>query len=175
MEKNKNNSGQLLLESAIAITVLIVGLLGIFGLLARSFGLNKVITSRYTAAYLAAEGIEIVKNLVDSNAVVGKSGSAWNDGLLEGFYELVYDSQSLEESKNRYLCFDSQNHIFDYSCYQPSPPPTNQKTLFRRIVEIANVFDANGNLNQIQVNSKVFWKDDLLIDAEDHFFNILGQ
>lgn len=177
MEKNKNNSGQLLLESAIAITVLIVGLLGIFGLLARSFGLNKIITIRYTAAYLAAEGIEIIKNIVDANAVQQIS---WNQDLSEGFYEVDYNNPprylgaitALKDEKKqaRFLQFDTKNYLYDYSSTDDS-----QQTLFQRIVEIRNVFDDKNQLNQIQVNSKVFWKDDLLIDAEDHFFNILGQ
>lgn len=181
--KNKNNSGQLLLESVIAITALIIGLLGILGLLARSFSLNKIIVSRYTAAYLAAEGIEVVKNLIDGNAVAGAASGAWNRGLFDGFYELAYnfdlnDLVKTEINQARYLCFDSQKHIFDYSCYQSSPPETAKPALFKRIVEIENISDANGDFNQIQVNSRVFWRIggiDYSADAEDHFFNILGR
>lgn len=190
-KKNKNNSGQLLLESAIAITVLIVGLLGILGLLARSFSLNKIVTSRYTAAYLAAEGIEVVKNLIDKNVVLG---AGWNNGLGEdGYYEISYDfnegvyrlsiDKKPEENKwtdFQFLCFDAQgqDRLFNYdsACY--TSPPTKQKSLFKRAVRIKNISDINAVSNQIQVNSMVFWKIggiDYLVDAEDHFFNIIGQ
>lgn len=57
--------GQSIIEAVIAITVLTTGFLGISSLLARSLVLTSTLSSRITANYLAAEGIELAKNLID--------------------------------------------------------------------------------------------------------------
>ena len=58
-------SGQSLIEATIAISILTVGFLGISSLLARSFFLSRVVSDEVTANYLAAEGIELAKNMID--------------------------------------------------------------------------------------------------------------
>src|SRR6185369_4698812 len=58
-------SGQSLIEAIIAITLLTIGFLGIARLLSQSLFFTKVVSDQTTATYLAAEGIEIVKNLID--------------------------------------------------------------------------------------------------------------
>jgi len=62
--KNKQ-SGASLVEMLIAISIVVVALLGILTLINRSLGLNRVTNEFYTGTYLAAEGIEIVKNMFD--------------------------------------------------------------------------------------------------------------
>src|SRR3989344_7355701 len=70
-------SGQALVEVMVAVSILTVGFLGIVGLLSRALALNRVVADNYTATYLAAEGIEITKNIVDGNVV---QGQPWNSG-----------------------------------------------------------------------------------------------
>jgi type II secretory pathway pseudopilin PulG len=75
----KKASGQLLIESIVAITVIAIAILGIFTLSSRSVSLNRVVSDQYTATYLAAEGIEVVKNIIDTNVVHNCVG--WNTGI----------------------------------------------------------------------------------------------
>jgi hypothetical protein len=49
----------------IALFVLTIGLLGVLSLLSQSIFLSQTVGEQATATYLAAEGIEIAKNLVD--------------------------------------------------------------------------------------------------------------
>ncbi len=63
--KTKKESGQLIIEAIIAIFIITVSVLVFVALLARATALNRVINDRYTAVYLAVEGIEVVKNIVD--------------------------------------------------------------------------------------------------------------
>ena len=93
-----NNKGQVLLESVVAITVSVFGLLGMFSLLARSVSLSKTITDRYIASHLAAEGIEVIKNMIDTNVL---SAMPWNRGLSPGAYEVDYGDTSLHADNNR--------------------------------------------------------------------------
>lgn len=149
--------GQLLIEAGIAISILVVGLLGILGLLSRSLSLNNVVSSQYIASNLAAEGIEVVKNLLDANII---QFNPWNTGFSTGSYELAYDSLALDSNQNRNLLFDSSNNKYNYQ--------NGQSTPYKRNIQIVNKGD------EIQVNSIVSWQirgGSYSINLEDHFFD----
>lgn len=69
----KNRSGQVLVETMVALSVATVGILGTMSLLAQSMASAKFVGDQYVASYLAAEGIENVKFEIDS-AVMNNSG-----------------------------------------------------------------------------------------------------
>ena len=87
----RRNRGQAIIEVLVAVSMLTVGFLGVVTLLAKSLGLNRVVTESYTATYLAVEGVELVKNLIDANSIAG-AGTPWNSGLTDGTYEADYAS-----------------------------------------------------------------------------------
>ncbi len=150
--------GQLLIESGVAISILVVGLLGIMGLLSRSLSLNNVVSSQYIASNLAAEGIEVVKNLIDANIIQFKP---WNENINTGSYEVAFDSLSLNSNQNRFLLFDSTGNNYNYQ--------TGQLTVFKRTIQITNV-----GSDEIKVNSVVNWRirgGSYSVNLEDHFFN----
>ena len=153
------NKGQALLEAIIAISVLTSGFLGILTLLSRSLSLNRVVSDNYTATYLAAEGIEVVKNLVDTNRILRRS---WNTGLSDSSFEVEHFSQSLETDQNRFLLYDPNTHLYSYN----GPTQTN----FKRKVTIALI-----GSDEIKVNSLVSWTTrgggSFSMNLEDHFFN----
>lgn len=159
-----NNKAQLVVEAMIALTILITSVLVFVGLLSKSLGFNRVITDQYIGAYLAAEGIEVVKNLIDSNYLMT---APWNQGFSSsGDYEVSYNSVNLVNNSNRKICFnrDSGRYGYDECSY-----PNSQETSFSRIVSV----DPIGN-DQIRVNSVVRWKNrgvDYSINLEDHFYD----
>ncbi len=153
-----HDGGQLLIESGIAISILVVGLLGIFSLLSRSLSLNNVISSQYIASNLAVEGIEVAKNLIDANVIQFKP---WNEGINTGSYEVAFDSLSLNSSQDRFLLFDSTGNNYNYQTGQPTP--------FKRTIQITNI-----GSDEINVNSTVNWQirgGSYSVNLEDHFFN----
>ena len=75
---NRKSGGYLLVESMIGISIAVVGLLGILTLLSRSVGLSRVVGNQLTANYLAVEGVEISKNIIDTNVI---QGNPWNQGF----------------------------------------------------------------------------------------------
>ena|SRR3989344_2408976 len=83
MEKDnlKNNSGQSLVEMLVALSIVVLVLLGILTLVNRSLGLSRVTSDNYTAAYLAAEGIELVKNLFDRSYLYELRNNPGNNSL----------------------------------------------------------------------------------------------
>lgn len=158
----QGRQGQLLVEAMVAISVMVIGLLGIFSLISQSLGLYRVAYEEYIGANLAAEGIEVVKSILDSNVIRGSG--PWNEGLAsDGDFALQYDSQSLDAtSVNKSLLYEPVSGVYNYA----SGTPTN----FKRVITIRNV-----SSDEIQVNSKVSWKSrgglDLSLNLEDHFFN----
>lgn len=152
--------GEVLMESLIAITVVVIGLLGMFSLLSRSMSLTRVISDRYVAANLAAEGVEVVKNLVDGNVLRRKP---WNSGLATGAYEVVYNSPDLQPFANKTLSFDSANGLYSYNS---GGMPTN----FTRKIILERV-----GADEIKVSSIVSWVSrggaSFETNVEDHFLN----
>jgi len=151
--------GQLLIEAMIGISMVVVGLLGIFGLVSRSISLNRVVSDQFIANYLAAEGIEIVKNLIDANIIQNKP---WNEGFFNGSFEADYTSLSLTQNQDRFLSFDAANNLYSYQSGSPTP--------FKRVISIQLI-----GSEEIKVNSIITWKTrgagEFTINLEDHFFN----
>ena len=77
----KKENGQLLIEALVAISVMMVGMLAVFGVLSESLSLNRVAADQYIAANLASEGIEIVKNMIDSEYPLSAFGSSISPAL----------------------------------------------------------------------------------------------
>ncbi len=158
MLRRPDISGQVIIEALIAINVLVLGFLGMFALLSRTLFLNKVTSNSYIGTYLAAEGLEIVKNIVDNNFL---QGQAWNSGFSDGDFEVDYSSFAPVSFLNRPLSFDSSAGLYSYGAGLP--------TGFVRRIRIR----LNGP-DELQANSIVYWNTGLAqssVNLEDRFFN----
>lgn len=159
MKKFNTKKGYILIESMIGISVAIVGILGVLNLLSRSTSLNRVISNQFVGNYLAAEGIEITKNLIDANIIQKKP---WNQGFISGNFEADYFAVGLEPDRSRSILFDSASNRYSYYIGIP--------TLFRRTINIQLI-----GSEEIKVNSIVKWTSrgggQFEANLEDHFFN----
>lgn len=161
-----------MVEVMVAVAILTVGFLGIVNLLSRALALNRVVADNYVATYLAAEGIEITKNIIDGNLLQGGAGS-WSsgngvnecDGDIEtgiGACQVEYGSLELVSYTGQPLNFDNETKLYDYS-------GNVAPTAFRRWVTIELV-----NQNELRVESKVAWATRggfSEVTLEDHFYN----
>jgi len=149
-----------LVESIIAINIVVVGLLGVLNLLSNSLALNRDVGQKFVATYLAVEGVEVVKNLIDTNYA---NKRAWNDGIAKGVYAVSYDSASLGNDNLGDLLLVNEEGIYNYA--------SGKATGFTRDI---NIEENPENENEIKVVSTVEWltkKGPQRIDLEDHFFN----
>ena len=172
----RTKKGQALVESIVAISIITVGLLGTFNLLSRSLSLNRMVSDRYIAANLGAEGIETVKNLIDNNLI---QNQVWNNGINNGIYEILYSDTTLSrqitanaddcapdyiKQNANFLTFNGGTNLYGYE-----PPPT--LTTYKRAVCIKNLPTGE----EIQVKSIVVWAcrvgGNFNVNLEDHFFN----
>lgn len=156
LEKQNIERGQMMVEAIVACSIIVVGLLGVFTLLSKSLTLNHVVENKYIGTNLASEGIELVKNLIDRNIIIGKP---WNEGIADGSYEMGYNEPSLRAYSGQVIKFDSSSGHYAYDF--------GVATVFKREIIIQNLSD-----NEIKVVSKVDWTSsgggDVVL--EDHFF-----
>lgn len=158
-----NKSGQSLLESMIALGVLITGFLGMLVLLSNSLGLYRVTSEQYIATYLASEGVEIVKNLLDSGVIQER---AWGSVLPPGAYEIDYATDLQAESPSPYsarkILYSADIGRYGYGAGDETP--------FRRKIVIEEI-----SSDEIRVNSIVDWVTrgggQFSVNIEDHFMN----
>ena len=68
-DKNFYRRGMTFLELMVAMFVLIVGISGTVGLIQRTISSAAMVASQLKAAYFAKEGVEVVRNIRDSNWV----------------------------------------------------------------------------------------------------------
>ena len=112
MQKEK---GFTIIELAISIFILSFAIVGIFGAFSLMIVATNNASARLTAAYLAQEGTEIVRNIRDNNWLdensAGQTTAYWKTGLTNcSNYlgcEADYESTTLPAYNNNYLYIDS--------------------------------------------------------------------
>ncbi len=185
MEIQNTRSGQSLIEAIIAISLLTVGFIGIAALLSQSLFLTRVVSDQTTATYLAAEGIELAKNLIDHDVYMHLAGlgTGWGSCFANSLatalapgatasYEFDYTSTDCNKAyfSTEVLQFDPVTGLYGYASDLPvgdNPVPTK----FTR--EIRMGWSVDGK--QFTVNSIVRWGTGAFvpqdIDLEDHFYS----
>jgi len=162
-----------LVEVLIAISILVVGILSGFILITKVLYNTAVIQDRLTASSLAQEGIELVRQVRDSNLLqIMNGGSAgWKDGLVDGSYTIESKAgsgqpitlSSVDEGEGSNFFYNDDTKIYNYT--------TGEPTTFNREIKITTI-----NNDEIRVESIMKWKTrtiDFNLTVEDHLFNWL--
>lgn len=79
ISKSKKNRGFALMEVIVALFLITTGIIGSYVLINSSISSTTLASHRFTAAYLAQEGVELVRNIRDTNWL---QGGVWDEGLL---------------------------------------------------------------------------------------------
>lgn len=160
-----DSGGQVMIEAIVAISLVLVGLLGIVQLLIRSVGINKDLSGKLVASYLAAEGVEVVKSLIDTDIARGR---VWNFTIGDpGLYKFDYRSDVKGDSGDDLVAYSPPDFVLfseaDGYGYAAWDTPTG----FQRWVEISEAGPA------ITVKSFVKWDSrtpDRAIEVVDVFY-----
>jgi prepilin-type N-terminal cleavage/methylation domain-containing protein len=157
--------GFTLMEVIVAVAVIttaIVGAMALVSFSVSSISLNK---SKITATNLAQEGLEIVRNIRDSNWLADKkTPDTWQDGLGAGNYRAQYNQLGLLSFSSTPLKINS-NGFYQYS--------SGTNTSFYRKIIISHISDS-----QIKVVSEVTWQEksrSQVVAVEDRLYNWLEQ
>jgi len=154
---NENNRGFTLLETIVAVGLIVVGLVSALASITTSLFYVSNIQDHLVAANLMAEGIEVTRNIRDNNWLQNKT---WNNGLADGDYQVAYDSMSLSLYSGSSLLLDS-NGLYNYTSGAATP--------YVRKISIANLSNY-----EIRIISMVTWQRKGITyssSAEDHLFN----
>lgn len=148
----KKEDGSLFAESMIAISLALVGLLGIISLLTVSIRHTNDSHARFVASFLAIEGVEVVKNIIDGYAAAGLSWNNVLSNVSQGTYKVQYDSDGLVLDDGQYLNFNRADGIYHYGA--------GEETVYRRTVKVEHEESNWGTENTtfIKVTSKVTWR-----------------
>ena len=76
--------GFTLIEVIVAIFIMVMGAVGVFGLITRTVVFSSSVNSQLVASYLAQEGLEIMRNMRDTNflKIHKGAGGIWTDGII---------------------------------------------------------------------------------------------
>ncbi len=150
-------SGFSLVEAIVAIGVISVGFVGSLVLISKSSAQASVLKDRVVAAHLAAEGIEVVRNIRDTNYL---KGSPWLTDIPDTTSGIVdYNSDSVDDSDTS----DSRKCMnWDGNAYKHAASPSYAcSTSFKSHLEIATKTEtiSGNNISYLEIKSIVEWKE----------------
>lgn len=90
----KKSGGFSLLEVLIAIFILVIGIVGAYSAFNSMMANSAIAKERLTAAYLAQEGIEIVRNIRDANWLNYTGTMGWNNYTVPYFTSSPHDCRA---------------------------------------------------------------------------------
>lgn len=157
--QNKAEEGFTLIETIVATGVIVTALVSSLALINSSLVLASNFQDRLTASNLAAEGIEVIRNIRDNNWLQNLS---WNSGLSTGDYNVAYNSLLLTPFNDTPLRLNSSNGVYDYSA-------GSDQTIFKRRISITSLSGY-----EMKVVSTLSWQrksQSYSIAVEDHLFN----
>lgn len=142
-----------MVELMVTASLIMIGLIGIFSLLIHSTSMNKDVVHRFEATYLAAEGIEIMKNIIDTDVAI-PDGVFFNSTLVSGQnYEVQYNTNR-ENLKDREIFGSSTTPLqldlggatglYNYG--------VGMETLYTRTIVV------EGGQDIMTIKSEVAWK-----------------
>lgn len=184
--KNNNSRGFTLIELVISIVVLSVAVIGAYNAFTTMDILTSSSTDRFAAAYLAQEGIEIIRNIRDTNWI---NSDDWREGLYEaGVVDCTTngcqaDYKTFGETSTPLVAYAGQNLYIDSSGFYNYESGTGTK--FRRKIVIVPMQTPDGADDILRVTVTVYWDEkanifssnpcaneaDCSITAEEYLYN----
>jgi len=171
----KSQESFTLLEVIGAIFLITVGIVGVFSLITMTLSSATYSSDKLIASYLAQEGIEIVRNIRDTNWLEGGT-NPWNEGLVTTDCstgcraDYTYSSTTdptLPPYNNEYLNIDG-NGYYSYSAGTP--------TSFQRKITISKEEypPASGKYDKMTVQVEVSWQEKgkpYSVPAQENLYN----
>lgn len=159
----KKEKGFTLLEMLISILIVTIGVLGIYQAVYKYNKKTQIERESFIAAYLCQEGIEIIKNIRDSNWV---AETAWNSGLetcidtvgCEADYSLEdAGALTLWSSPGRSLYIDGSTGFYKYG-----NNTGDIETPYVRKIEILSQ-----GTDELDITVTVYWKTNSMVVKEN--------
>ncbi len=142
-----------LLETIVAIGLIVGGLVGTLALVAQSTRDVRGADNRLIAAQLAQESIEVVVAIRDTNWIQGHTANALTRNIRTTQRGIVnYNSTAVQQVNQNQFCL-----LRNAEGYYVHGTPATCTTLFRRHLEIADGTDSAGTVYR-EVRAVVEWQ-----------------
>lgn len=162
------SKGFTLIETLISVAIIGISFVGVLFSLNQFAKLDRTINEKSVAIYLAQEGVEIVRNIRDTNVLRDED---WDRGITNGTFIPILESGEWELETvgggNQWkvqIYYNPNDNLFLQSKFQNPPglPATWQKTTFYREIEInKNNPDGDSNTEDFRVKAKVWYGEQL--------------
>lgn len=172
-----------MIEAMIGISLVLTGMLGILNLLTNSMRASDAIASQFVAANLAAEGIEVVKNVMDDLLIQSSDWVFVVNGIPDGTYEVDSITRNFDNDINDsasarsiFTPLSSTPLTLDFTTreYGYSSDPNAVETTFKRTVRVGwNNDPSTGGPTSLSVSSRVDWTvrgQDFSVVVDDQFY-----
>jgi len=139
------------MEMLVAIFILIVGIVGSYSAFTQIIIVTSAVSSKLTAAYLAQEGVEIIRNIRDTNWLQGFNQDNGLSNICSVGCEADYTTGTNEETTElksytgNQLCINSDGFYNYFS---------GSLTDFKRKITVELV-----DSDILKVSSEVYWED----------------
>lgn len=155
VKKNKTKFGFTLIETLIAVTILLIAVVGPIALIGDSIRKMYYARDEALAINLAQEGIEMVRQVRDSNML---SGSAWLTTLADGTY-MIDAGNFMAGSPSTFVIYCGAVCIPQPIYIDSATGLYRQGTVFTstRFSRIVTISGAGLPANERQVTSTVTW------------------
>ena len=166
----RKDAGFTILEVIVAIFVLTVAVGGSFVLIQQTLIAASLTQSKLTAAYLAQEGIEIVRNIRDTNWLKihnGISGISWTDGLVYVFCEPSQQGCQVDYNDQTLTVYEGNSLNLENGFYSHSPG--GLPTPFKRQIFVSSI-----GPDALEVSVNVYWSErgrEHSIEVVEHLYN----
>ncbi len=145
--KKPHNKGFTLIETMVAITILLVAVAGPLSVIGGTLSQISHARDQMIAVNLAQEGIEMVRQKRDSNMLRGWGGGLWNEGLIGTFY---VDNRTLSSTGSERVRQDPGSGE-----YTQGQGGGFLDTKFSRTIQVSSSSSDNRELN---VTATVSWQ-----------------
>lgn len=158
--------GFTIIEVIVAIFVIVTGFVGVLSLVTQTVSSATYSKDKLIAAYLAQEGIEIVRNIRDTNWI---SGVGWDTDLTScsaaSPCQGDYNDSSLSPYADNPLNIETASGYYGYD--------SGTSTKFKRKITITSTTDPDGN-PILNVSVLVQWQErekTYSLEAQENLYN----
>lgn len=160
-----------MIEALVAISILVIGILSAFVLVIRTLANTPHIQSRLIASNLAQEGVELVRQIRDTNFM---QSTTFRNGLEAGEYQMdVVNRELIDFNKNDFLKFDNDSKIYSYVSGDNAPFYLQRKIVISDVKDRTNSFKVNIIMTWCVKRSEeqCLRKPTYTLNIEDHLYN----
>ena len=149
-DKLPTNKGFTLIETFVAITILLIAMTGPLYLVTKGLATSKMAKGQITSMYLAQEAIEYIRNIRDGNIL---NGVGWLSSLNDCIgQKCKIDSPARQISSCSSgtcvnLKYNSTSHLYGYT--------SGENSRFKREIEITEI----SSNKEFEIIVNMFWSD----------------